>query len=313
MADYDVDEQHIRTVVKDTLGWPPNKVWDFNERDTRTRSVFGVPCSMIAIIWNKIWEKLGPDEKDDVCKKGTPQCKYLLYALLLLKVYSSEEVHCSIVGWPTAKTFRKWSWFFVRKISNLKDDVIQLERRFENLPEEIVVTCFVSVDGTDCPVFKPWPFDTKMCSHKMSGLALKYEVAVAISTGFIVWVNGPFKGRKRDYEIFMEGLKHQLYDDENIEVDSGYKGDDKFMIKHMASDAKGWKEKSNIRSRHENVNSRLKLYNVLTTHFRHMKPTTKYMEKHKMIFDSVAVITQLMMESGGSKLYNVEYNENYYF
>jgi hypothetical protein len=44
-----------------------------------------------------------------------------------------------------------------------------------------------------------------------------------------------------------------------------------------------------------------------------MKPTTKYMAKHKMCFDSVAVITQLMMEFGGAKLYDVEYNENYYF
>ena len=308
-----VDENRVEYVVKETLCWPPNRRWDTKEKETRIRSFFGAPCSTIAMVWNRIWDRLTPGEKDIVCKKGTRQVQYLLYALVFLKVYSSEEVHCSIVGWPSAKTFRKWSWFFIRKISELKEDVIQLERRFDNLPEEVFVNCFVSVDGTDCPIFEPWPFNPKNFSHKTNGPALKYEVAVGISTGFIVWVNGPFQGGKGDSAIFKEGLKNLLFDEELVEVDAGYRGDDKFMNPNMASGSDGRKEKSIVRGRHENVNGRLKIYNVLTTYFRHMKPRHSVLEKHKICFESVAVLTQLKMEFAGESLYDVEYNENYYY
>ena len=153
-----IDEKHIECVIKQTICWPENRTWVSNSADRRIRSFFGAPSSIIAIVWNKIWDRLSPGEKDAVCKRGKPQCQYLLYALVFLKVYSSEEVHCSIVGWPTPKTFRKWSWFFINKISELKEDVIQLEKRFEELPEEDHIKCFISVDGTDCPVFEPWPW-----------------------------------------------------------------------------------------------------------------------------------------------------------
>lgn len=310
-----VDERYIEVVVQETLSWPSNRKWHTRDKEARIRSFFGAPCSIIADIWNRIWDRMAPYEKDVVCNKGTPQCQYLLYALVFLKVYSSEEVHCSIVGWPNPKSFRKWSWYFVKKISELKDDVICLERRFDEIEnsEDNTISCFVSVDGTDCPVFEPWPFDTKMYSHKTNGPALKYEVAVAISTGFIVWVNGPFKGGKGDAQIFQEGLKELLYEDENVEVDHGYRGDDKFMIPSMAADSKGRKNKSIVRGRHENINGRLKIYNVLTTYFCHMKPKNSYMEKHRMCFNAVAVITQLKLEFGGERLYDVEYNENYYY
>ena len=307
-----IDENHIESVVKRTLCWPSNRKWKSNNLNERIRSFFGAPCSIIAMVWNRIWERLDPGEKDEVCKRGKPQCQYLLYALLFLKVYSTEEVHCSIVGWPSAKTFRKWSWFFINKIAELKEDVICLDKRFDELQADVHVNCFISVDGTDCPVFEPWPFDEKMCSHKMNGPALKYEVAVAISTGFIVWVNGPFKGGKGDSEIFKEGLKHHLLDNEYVEVDAGYRGDDAFMNPDMAANSRGRKNKSIVRGRHENINSRLKIYNVLTTYFRHMKPKNGYMKKHRICFDSVAVITQLKLEFGGERLYDVTYDENYY-
>ena len=145
----------------------------------------------------------------------------------------------------------------------------------------------------------------------MNGPALKYEVAVAITTGFIVWVNGPFKGGKGDSDIFKEGLKHHLYDNECVEVDACYKGDDKIVNPDMGSVSKGRKNKSIVRGRHENINSRLKIYNVLTTYFRHLKPRNKMFEKHKLCFYSVAVLTQLKLEFGGERLYDVEYDENY--
>jgi hypothetical protein len=307
-----VDEEHIEMVAKDTLCWPENRKWEGKDLNKRFRAFFGAPSLTIADVWNRIWERLGPDEKDQVCKKGTPQCQYLLYALLFLKLYASEEVHCSIVGWPSVKTFRKWSWYFIEKMSDLKDDIIILDRRFENLPEVVTQNCFISVDGTDCPVFEPWPFDSKMYSFKTQCAALRYEVGVAISTGFIVWVSGPHKAGRNDWQIFNADLTHRLCDDECVEVDQGYKGNEKFKTPEMGADSKGRKEKSLVRARHENINGKLKTFNLLTTHFRHMKPNNKFMEKHGMCFNAIAVVTQLKMEFAGESLFDVEYNESYF-
>jgi hypothetical protein len=83
------------------------------------------------------------------------------------------------------------------------------------------------VDGVDCPIQEPYPFHKGIFSEKPNGPGYKYEVGVCIKTGAIVWVNGPFKAGKHDSTIFKEdGLKDALCDDECIEVDAAYQGDD---------------------------------------------------------------------------------------
>ena len=52
------------------------------------KSFFGASGCVIAEIWNQIKETI---------KDGT-EPKHLLWALIFLKVYSTEEVHCAIVG-----------------------------------------------------------------------------------------------------------------------------------------------------------------------------------------------------------------------
>jgi hypothetical protein len=82
----------------------------------------------------------------------------------------------------------------------------------------------ISIDGTDCPVFEPWPWDPKWSSHKFNGPGVKYEVGVSIRTGGIVWINGPFACSTNDSAVFKEGLAHLLAQDEGVECDAGYKG-----------------------------------------------------------------------------------------
>lgn len=43
---------------------------------------------------------------------------HLLWGLLFLKVYGSEKTHLTIAR-VDAKTFRKWSWYFVRLLADL--------------------------------------------------------------------------------------------------------------------------------------------------------------------------------------------------
>jgi hypothetical protein len=56
---------------------------------------------------------------------------------------------------------------------------------------------------------------------------VKYEIGVCITTRYVVSVNGPFVGNNGDATIFKNTLSGLLADDEGVEVDAGYTGDDK--------------------------------------------------------------------------------------
>ena len=60
-----------------------------------------------------------------------------------------------MVGWPSAKMFSKRAWYLVKRIAELKDEVIQLENQFDGLNGIPQTSCFIIVDGTDSPVFEP--------------------------------------------------------------------------------------------------------------------------------------------------------------
>jgi hypothetical protein len=82
----------------------------------------------------------------------------------------------------------------------------------------------MTVDGTDCPIVEPSPFDSKWFSHKFRGAGLRYEVGVCIQTGNIVWVNGPFPaGTWSDLKIFKAKLANHLLPGEMVEVDGTYR------------------------------------------------------------------------------------------
>jgi len=288
-------------VVRETLGLSKPK--SMKDEDEICRGFFGASIEIIVILWALLVPKL-----DD--KNAGPQ--HMLWALVFLKVCSTTAVHRRIVGWPDAKTFRKWSWYFLEKIASLKPDVIQVDKRFEGYTPSSGTTCLMSVDGIDCMVNEPWPFDKKWYSQKFNGPAVKYEVGVCIKTGHIVWASGPFVGSASDGTIFAEGLGNGiLMDDEDVEVDAGYKGHAKMKSPTVAKSRIDRKQKSQVRGRHENVNGRLKTYNVLNIPFRHLNPRGDVMRKHGLCFDSVAVITQLKFNNNDSLLCGVNYDVTY--
>lgn len=64
-------------------------------------------------------------------------------------------------------------------------------------------------------------------SHKFKHAGLRYEIAVCILTGDIVWVIGPFPcGAWPDISIFRFALKYLLDENERVEADDGYIGED---------------------------------------------------------------------------------------
>ena len=141
-------------------------------------------------------------------------------------------------------------------------------------------------------------------SHKFNGPGLRYEVAISIQGGDIVWINGPFPcGSWPDIKIFRERLMHALPQGEKAEADMGYRGEptkidlpeENIFGSNIQREAKAL-----VRSRHETCNRRFKQWNSLSLVFRHN------LKKHKTVFDSVAVLTQISIDYG-NKLFSVDY------
>lgn len=138
----------------------------------------------------------------------------------------------------------------------------------------------------------------------MNGPGLRYEVAVSIQDGDIVWVNGPFKpGIYNDLMIFWSGLKKQLATGERVIADDGYRGEPGTIVLpisgkfRLSTSALTLRKK--IRSRHETANKRFKDWGALCDEFWHDN------SKHGIVFHAVAVIIQLHIESG-QPLFNLE-------
>ena len=94
------DIQAIEAVARATVRWPDHRRWDSSEKDARFKSLFGASSLIIAEIWKRIEETVSFEDPN-------AERKHLLWALVFLKVYATEEIHCAIVGWPNAETFRK--------------------------------------------------------------------------------------------------------------------------------------------------------------------------------------------------------------
>ena len=95
--------------------------------------------------------------------------------------------------------------------------------------------CLTSVDGVDFEIQKPGPYtkvySDRWFSHKFKGPGLRYEIMIAIQTGDIVSLYGPFPcGLWPDSEILK--LKTPELDAfERVEADKGYSCLDPILTK----------------------------------------------------------------------------------
>ena len=90
--------------------------------------------------------------------------------------------------------------------------------------------CKVMVDGTDFCTFKQTPFDPIWRSHKFNGPGFRYEIAICIQTGWIVWINGPFLCGIPDRNISREWLNYELEDGELYLADGGYRNGQQYSM-----------------------------------------------------------------------------------
>ena len=244
-------------------------------------NIFGTVPFICSLLWTKV------DPLNTICCKS--RIVHLLWALLLMNDYSTEVINASYVG-VDVDTFRKWTHLWIAAISRLSVDVIKWENRF--LGNWLYWT--FSVDGIHCPIQEPFPFWKGWCSHKFKAAGLAYEVGVGVSSGYIVWIRGPFPaGRWNDLKKFdRELIANIMQGHEKGVADRGYRGRDHFLVipwwpKYEKSECT---RIDRILGRHEQVNSRLKHWNCLSNEFRHDR------DDHQKFFMAVAVIVQLEIE-----------------
>ena len=162
---------------------------------------------------------------------------------------------------------------------------------------------YTSVDCTDCPILEPYPFDSTWWSHKINGPALKYEVCTAIANGFIVHISGPHKASKHDVTVFNENLVNKLLPGECTEADGGYGATDAVKTPLVAKSCQARVQKAKVCARGEVSNSRFKQWGALTRPFRQSH------QKHKLVFYTIVVVTQLGYEHGTLNIpFDVEFD-----
>ena len=138
---------------------------------------------------------------------------------------------------------------------------------------------------------EPHPFSNKWWSFKFNGPGLRYEIALEVMSGHIVWAHGGFPcGRYPDLKIAREKFVKLLHPKERAVADKGYRYDSRFICAKNGQATN--KRIKKILARHENVNRRIKSFDCLSGTFRHE------LYLHHVFFNAVVNIVQLGIENG---------------
>ena len=150
---------------------------------------------------------------------------------------------------------------------------------------------------------EPILFDPKWVSHKFKGAGVRYEIGIAIGTGIICWVHGPFPcGEWPDIRIARDALIYMVDDNERMLADGGYSDAQQYFItptgRHDFSD----RQATVARAQHETVNTRFKNFGCLRQFYRHQR------KDHCHFFRACALIVNLeLVADKGS--FQVEFNQ----
>lgn len=148
----------------------------------------------------------------------------------------------------------------------------------------------VSIDGVDFMINEPTPFSKIWYSHKHNGPGLRYEIALSIPNGFIVWVHGGVPcGEYSDLKLARELFVHFLEPQEKAIADRGYR-DQQYFITPATKPY--YPKIKQILARHETINKRMKQWKCLGSRFRHK------LHKHPLCFHAIANITNFILKNG---------------
>ena len=136
--------------------------------------------------------------------------------------------------------------------------------------------CTLQADATDCKTTNQGVCLQAFFSFKFKSSGLCYELGLNICTGDVSWLLcGPFvPGDWNDVKFFCSTLKLCLEENERVEADDGYIGEDPCVTKCPGGvsfmEGKDWHMKqSEVRNQGETVNHWLKMFRVLQETFQH--------------------------------------------
>jgi len=164
------------------------------------------------------------------------------------------------------------------------------------------------VNGTDFGACKQKPFCPGWWPFKLNRAAVRYEIAISIPTGWIVWINGPFPARLYSNWIAIEcGLLDNLRPGEKVIVDSGYHGHNDIFVRPRGVHNNYKKMKSDSRAHHKAINCMFKEWNILQNCFRYS------IQKHGIVFGAIANIIWMCIELEVCKPFMVHYDDTHIY
>lgn len=135
------------------------------------------------------------------------------------------------------------------------------------------------------------PLEPAYFSHKFKDAGVRYDVALNIATGDIVyWGGGYPAGQYPDLVIARMGIIPLLRPGEKIIADKGYADTNYFIF---PTDLRGDNSLiKKVTARHENINARLRCWGFLRNRFRHG------VMMHNKYFSAVMEIEQFKLKHG---------------
>ena len=221
--------------------------------------------------------------------------KHLVWTLYSVKEYPTTS-HLERDLGVNRKTIAKYVYPLRRAFLKLIPVFVCWKNRLQD-GRALRRICNVTVDGVDMRIEEPpkkdfstdLPYDKKWYSHKFHGPGLRYELAVAIQTGDIVHINGPFPcGKYPDINIFRMGLKQKLEKaGEKAVADRGYQGEFRCRTPDDWVTLSNKNAMKTARARHEAINKWIKNFRAMSQVFRHDYKI------HKEFFAVAVVVTQV--------------------
>jgi hypothetical protein len=225
-------------------------------------------------------------------KGSKTNLKWFLRTVYYLRKYPTEDDIDRVLkmnkGWARTNI-----WDLIEMIQYLKFKKITWPDELGG--EDIRI---MTVDGTHMWMYEPghpeFSQDSEYYSHKFNKAGINYELGIAIASGKLIWMKGPYKAGKNDLQIFTgAGLKARLLQLKKKAIgDGGYSGHQEAISLLNTHDSRQVKLfKSRALKRHEGFNGMTKSFQILREQFRHGPGKTG------RTFDAVAVICQYKIEA----------------
>ena len=255
----------------------------FKTRTKQFKVHFGINPGTCKILHNRLYREFGVRVSR----------LHLLWSLYFLCMYPKVKAIRKLFG-VDVKTFRKHTRkiiFYFKHLEVVSNFVCNILNMFSWEFQIKFSHKLKSLDGTDFRIKEPRPFSTKWWSFKFNGPGLRYEIALEIESGHIVWAYGGFPcGRYPDLKIARRRFVKLLKPNEKTIADKGYRYDNHFY--HCKNGRRNNKWIKKILARHENANRRIKSFDCLSETFRHD------LSLHHVFFHAVANIVQIGIENG---------------